>query len=247
MPAQAPLRTVGHVQRAVRRDDAGVDQARASTRWSGSRSRSLPQSEGWPAWTDKDCAKFEKRWPLGTHQRLAYEIMRWTGLRIRDAVRLGPEHVKQLKAVNGKTVTMISLVPIKTRKQPLSRMYRADDAATAPGDRRDAGHRAADLHREPGTGPDQVMAGERPAEQLVQGRHASRPASRRRRDAAARRTACASTGWSSCCIRAGPTSRSCACRGTPRASRWRSICAAPTASGWRSNRRRRSGCRHEHV
>ena len=89
----------------------------------GIKTRKLAQSEGWPAWSDKDCAQFEKRWPLGTHQRLAYEIMRWTGLRIRDAVRLGPEHVKQLKAVNGKTVTMISLVPIKTRKQPLSRMF----------------------------------------------------------------------------------------------------------------------------
>jgi len=89
----------------------------------GIKTKKLAQTEGWPAWTDKDCAKFEKAWPLGTHQRLAYEIMRWTGLRIRDAVRLGPEHVKQLKAVNGKTVTMISLVPIKTRKQPLSRMF----------------------------------------------------------------------------------------------------------------------------
>lgn len=89
----------------------------------GIRTKKLAQSEGWPAWTDKDCEKFEKRWPLGTHQRLAYEIMRWTGLRIRDAVRLGPEHVKQAKAVNGKPVTMISLVPVKTRKQPLSRMY----------------------------------------------------------------------------------------------------------------------------
>lgn len=89
----------------------------------GIKIKKLAQSEGWPAWTDKDCARFEQRWPLGTHQRLAYEIMRWTGLRIRDAARLGPEHVKQLKAVNGKTVTMISLVPIKTRKQPLSRMF----------------------------------------------------------------------------------------------------------------------------
>jgi Phage integrase family. len=89
----------------------------------GIKIKKLAQSEGWPAWSDEDCASFEKRWPLGTHQRLAYEIMRWTGLRIRDAVRLGPEHVKQQRAVNGKMVTMVSLVPIKTRKQPLSRMF----------------------------------------------------------------------------------------------------------------------------
>ena len=89
----------------------------------GIKIKKLAQTEGWPMWADEDCAQFEKRWPLGTHQRLAYEIMRWTGLRIRDAARLGPEHVKQVKAVNGKAVTMISLVPIKTRKQPLSRMY----------------------------------------------------------------------------------------------------------------------------
>jgi integrase len=54
-----------------------------------------PQSKtaGHPPWTPEWCASFEAYWPLGTWERLAYEILYWTGLRIGDAVRLGRPHV----------------------------------------------------------------------------------------------------------------------------------------------------------
>ena len=47
------------------------------------------KTEGFPIWTDEDEARFRARWPLGTRERLAFEVLRQTGLRRGDAVRLG--------------------------------------------------------------------------------------------------------------------------------------------------------------
>ena len=53
-----------------------------------------PKSEGFAAWTDEDETKFRARWSLGSRQRLAFEVLRQTGLRRGDAVRVGRPHVK---------------------------------------------------------------------------------------------------------------------------------------------------------
>lgn len=45
-------------------------------------------------WTDDDIAKFRKFWKEGTPQRVAVEILIYTGLRRSDAVKLGPQHIK---------------------------------------------------------------------------------------------------------------------------------------------------------
>ena len=57
---------------------------------------SLPRkaaTEGHPAWTPDDVAKFRKHWPIGSRQRLVMEVLQWTGARISDAVTLGPQHI----------------------------------------------------------------------------------------------------------------------------------------------------------
>lgn len=54
----------------------------------------LKSGEGFPAWTDDDVAAYEKRWPLVTRQRVWFAVLRYTGLRRGDAVRLGRQHVK---------------------------------------------------------------------------------------------------------------------------------------------------------
>jgi len=54
-----------------------------------------PSTEGHMPWSDEWCEKFERRWPLRTRERLAYEVMLNTGLRRGDAVRLGRPHVKK--------------------------------------------------------------------------------------------------------------------------------------------------------
>lgn len=52
------------------------------------------KSDGFEPWTDDDCATYEKRWPLGTRERLAYAVLLETGLRRGDAVNFGRPHVR---------------------------------------------------------------------------------------------------------------------------------------------------------
>lgn len=54
----------------------------------------LPRAtEGHEPWTDEDVAAYRARWPLGSRERVAMELLYWTGLRRGDVVRLGKQHV----------------------------------------------------------------------------------------------------------------------------------------------------------
>ena len=53
------------------------------------------RTEGFRAWTVDDVARFRDRWPLGTRERVAIEVLLNTGLRRGDAVRLGRQHVRE--------------------------------------------------------------------------------------------------------------------------------------------------------
>lgn len=53
-----------------------------------------PKSDGFAIWTEADEEAFRARWPLGTRERVAFEVLRQTGLRRGDAVRVGRPHVK---------------------------------------------------------------------------------------------------------------------------------------------------------
>ena len=50
--------------------------------------------DGWHTWTAEEMAAFEARWAVGTRERLAYDVLVWTGLRRGDAARVGPQHVR---------------------------------------------------------------------------------------------------------------------------------------------------------
>jgi len=50
--------------------------------------------DGFHAWSEDELARFEARWPLGTRERLAFDLLLWTGLRRGDVVRLGRQHVR---------------------------------------------------------------------------------------------------------------------------------------------------------
>jgi integrase len=71
------------------------------------------ESEGFAPWTDADVDAYRKRWPLGTHQRLAFDVLRETGLRRGDAVRIGPAHVRDgvIRLSTEKTSTPVA-VPV---------------------------------------------------------------------------------------------------------------------------------------
>jgi integrase len=51
------------------------------------------RTKGYRTWSEEDITRFQTRWPLGTPQRLAMELLLNTGLRRSDAVRLGRQHV----------------------------------------------------------------------------------------------------------------------------------------------------------
>lgn len=52
------------------------------------------KTEGHRTWSTEDVDRFRSRWPLGTRERVAFEVLLNTGLRRGDAVRLGPGHVR---------------------------------------------------------------------------------------------------------------------------------------------------------
>jgi integrase len=52
------------------------------------------RSAGFHAWSEEELARFEARWPIGTRERLAFDLLLYTGLRRGDAVRLGRQHVR---------------------------------------------------------------------------------------------------------------------------------------------------------
>lgn len=62
------------------------------------------QTDGFHTWTQEEFAAYEAKWPLGTRQRTAYAIGRYTAQRISDAVRIGRQmerggkvHLRQWK------------------------------------------------------------------------------------------------------------------------------------------------------
>lgn len=50
--------------------------------------------EGFHTWTEEEVERFEQRWPLGTRERLALDLLLYTGFRRGDVVRLGRQHVR---------------------------------------------------------------------------------------------------------------------------------------------------------
>jgi len=53
-----------------------------------------PKTQGFPVWSEEDIERYEKRWPLGTKERVWLAVLLYTGLRRGDAVRLGRQHVR---------------------------------------------------------------------------------------------------------------------------------------------------------
>jgi len=51
-------------------------------------------ADGFHTWTQEELDRFEARWPLGTRERLAFDLLLYTGLRRGDAVRVGLQHVR---------------------------------------------------------------------------------------------------------------------------------------------------------
>lgn len=50
---------------------------------------------GFLQWTEEDLERYEGHWPIGTRERLALDLLVFTGVRRSDAVRLGNQHMHQ--------------------------------------------------------------------------------------------------------------------------------------------------------
>lgn len=57
------------------------------------------KTKGYETWEEDDITKFRAHWKPGTPQRIAMEILLYSGLRRSDAVRLGPQHIKDGRIV----------------------------------------------------------------------------------------------------------------------------------------------------
>jgi integrase len=64
---------------------------------------------GFPVWTEADAALYDKRWPLGTKERVWRDVLFYTGLRRGDAVRVGRQHVTDAIQEDGSIARVIVL------------------------------------------------------------------------------------------------------------------------------------------
>lgn len=76
------------------------------------------KKSGFAVWTDADLAAYEARWPIGTRERLAFELLLMTGQRRGDVIRMGPRDIRDggIEVRQGKTGTPL-LVPIGAELQ----------------------------------------------------------------------------------------------------------------------------------
>ena len=74
------------------------------------------RGSGYRPWTEDDVAAYEKRWPIGTRQRVWLDVLLYTGLRRGDAVRLGKQHVRDgmatIKTEKTGTIVTIPILPV---------------------------------------------------------------------------------------------------------------------------------------
>lgn len=68
-------------------------------------------TKGFHTWTLEEVQQFHERWPQGTRQRLAMDLLLYTGLRRQDLVTLGRQHIKG---------DMIEVVPSKTKRHGIT-------------------------------------------------------------------------------------------------------------------------------
>jgi integrase len=76
---------------------------------------SAPNAQGFTPWSLEDIATYERRWPVGTRQRVWLDVLVYTGLRRGDAVRVGRQHIRHgvgtIKTEKTDTVVTLPILP----------------------------------------------------------------------------------------------------------------------------------------
>jgi integrase len=66
--------------------------------------------DGYHTWTEPEIARYRERWPVGSEERMALELLLHTGQRRSDVIRLGPKDVTE----DGDGARWIVLTQLKT-------------------------------------------------------------------------------------------------------------------------------------
>jgi integrase len=76
------------------------------------------KTEGFHSWTEDEIAQFERAHLIGSKERLAFNLLLYTGQRRSDVVRMGPQHVRDgaLDVRQDKTGALVS-IPIHPELQ----------------------------------------------------------------------------------------------------------------------------------
>ena len=74
----------------------------------GIKAQKVP-GDGFKSWDEEHIARYEKHWPIGTKQRLAFDLLLYTGQRRSDIVTMTPSNVKdgEIRVVQQKTGTAL--------------------------------------------------------------------------------------------------------------------------------------------
>lgn len=74
---------------------------------------STDNPEGFHTWDEDEVAKFEAKWPIGTRERLAMDLLLYTGLRRGDVVRIGRPHVRRgLLTIRTEKTEEVVILPV---------------------------------------------------------------------------------------------------------------------------------------
>ncbi len=87
--------------------------------------------EGHRVWSEEDVAKYEARHPIGTKARLTLDLFLYTGVRISDVVKLGPQLERAGKLIFNETKGRARI--IKTHELPILPPLRASISTTPTG------------------------------------------------------------------------------------------------------------------
>ena len=72
------------------------------------------KGKGFPAWTEEDVEAYQRKWPLGTRQRVWLDVLLYTGPRRGDVVKLGRQHERMV--LDTYAQAMVPTVSFKTEK-----------------------------------------------------------------------------------------------------------------------------------
>jgi integrase len=69
---------------------------------------------GFPPWSEADAEAYERQWPIGTKERVWFDVLCFTGFRRGDVVAVGRQHIRSI--VDAKTGQETKVISLRTEK-----------------------------------------------------------------------------------------------------------------------------------